>query len=139
MSSVEDTKFPERLRDLLNGKAGTRGKTTQAELAAYLGIPNRSSIAGYANGNNEPGLERIVKIATYFGVSTDWLMGLSDVEACGSETREKTEEVMAMEAQRIARLRVYGKLLFMLEQEVDGDMDIERLAAITKAMEAVRW
>lgn len=81
MPDSYDKAFPARLRDLLDGKAGTRGKTTQAELAAYLGIPNRQSIAGYANGNNEPGWERIVKIAQYFSVSTDWLLGLTEIES----------------------------------------------------------
>lgn len=41
-----------------------------------LGI-NKSSISAYANNTSTPTLENCIKIADYFGVSLDWLVGRS--------------------------------------------------------------
>ena len=50
---------------------------TQKEIAEYLGISER----GYQNyelGTREPNLEILIKLADYFDVSTDYLLGRSD-------------------------------------------------------------
>lgn len=53
-----------------------KGKT-QKDLAEYLGISER----GYQNyelGTREPSLEILNKLADFFDVSTDYLLGRSD-------------------------------------------------------------
>lgn len=64
--------FSDRLKELRksNGK-------TQKDLAEYLGNSER----GYQNyeiGKREPRLEILSKLADYFNVSTDYLLGRSD-------------------------------------------------------------
>ena len=48
--------------------------TTQAELAGYLS-KTRQSITYYCDGSSSPDWETLVKIADYFDVTTDYLLG----------------------------------------------------------------
>ena len=52
-------------------------KTTQRELADYLQIAQPSYIR-YENGTSEPSLENLVKLADFFDVSIDYLLGRTD-------------------------------------------------------------
>lgn len=65
--------FPSRLRKLMDD-----GHISQQKLADHLGLKNRQSIAGYCSGRSTPDLDGIVKIAHFFGVSTDYLLGTTD-------------------------------------------------------------
>ena len=47
---------------------------TQKQVAADLGIPP-STIGGYFQGTSEPDLQTVSTLATYFGCSTDYLLG----------------------------------------------------------------
>lgn len=66
--------FPSRLREIMEETG-----TTQQALADYLGMKNRQSIGFYCEGRSYPDLDAVAKIAGYFHVSADWLLGLSDV------------------------------------------------------------
>lgn len=55
-----------------------RGTETQANLAKRLGI-SQQGWARYETGKILPGAEVIRQICSTFGVSADWLLGLSDV------------------------------------------------------------
>jgi transcriptional regulator with XRE-family HTH domain len=50
---------------------------TQGETAAQLGIP-RTTYSGYEKCSREAGYEILVKLATLFNVSIDYLLGLTD-------------------------------------------------------------
>lgn len=50
---------------------------TQEKLADRIGINSRK-LYNYERGSVEPNLETLVSFATYFGVSTDYLLGLVD-------------------------------------------------------------
>ena len=52
-------------------------KTTQRELADYLQIAQPSYIR-YENGTSEPSLENLVKLADFFDVSIDYLLGRTE-------------------------------------------------------------
>lgn len=65
--------FPARLRKLMND-----GHVSQQKLADHLGLKNRQSVAGYCSGRSAPDLDSIVKIASLFKVSTDYLLGATD-------------------------------------------------------------
>ena len=65
--------FPSRLQMLMN-----ESHTSQQKLADHLGLKNRQSVAGYCSGRSAPDLDSVVKIAAFFNVSTDYLLGASD-------------------------------------------------------------
>lgn len=67
--------FPERLREIMQERG-----TTQKELAEYVG-KSRQAIGYYADGSSSPDWETLANIARYFGVSADWLIGLSDTQS----------------------------------------------------------
>ena len=68
-----DMPFSSRLRKLMD-----ENHVPQQKLADYLGLKNRQSVAGYCNGRSAPDLESVVKIASFFCVSTDYLLGATD-------------------------------------------------------------
>lgn len=57
-------------------KALMENKVTQQQLADVLNI-KRQTISLYLNGASLPPLEKLVDIANYFNVSTDYLLGLA--------------------------------------------------------------
>ena len=61
--------FQERLIELRK-----LNKLTQREMAEYLQIAQPSYIR-YEHGTSQPSLETLVKLADYFDVSTDYLLG----------------------------------------------------------------
>lgn len=68
-----DKTFPSRLRALMD-----ENHISQQKLADHLGLKNRQSVAGYCSGRSTPDLESVVKIAAFFEVSTDYLLGATD-------------------------------------------------------------
>ena len=51
---------------------------TQEELAQKIGY-TRTAISAWEIGRNEPSNADTIKLAKYFGVSTDYLLGKSDI------------------------------------------------------------
>lgn len=53
-------------------------KLTQTDLGNKINV-TKVSISGYENGNRSPDTETLTRLADYFDVSTDYLLGRSDV------------------------------------------------------------
>ena len=68
-----DQPFPTRLRELLDRKRGE-----QRELAARLGKTSQA-IGYYKDGSTVPDANVLAKIADFYHVSTDYLLGRTDV------------------------------------------------------------
>jgi len=64
--------FPDRLRELRNRKA-----VTQKAVAEYLMI-RETSYQQYEYGRRVPNQETTIKLADYFDVSLDYIVGRSD-------------------------------------------------------------
>ena len=64
--------FGKHLRELRTEK-----RLNQKELAAIIGT-NNSSICDWECGRSEPSFDALVKICKYFGISSDYMLGLSD-------------------------------------------------------------
>lgn len=64
--------YNERLRELRSSK-----KLSQQELSDRLGL-NRATYARYETGDTQPDFDTLKKIADFFDVSTDYLLGRSD-------------------------------------------------------------
>lgn len=58
----------------------------QKELAEYLEVkPN--VVSYFVNGERVPNTEQVIKIATFFNVSTDYLLGLTDVTTTNKDLK----------------------------------------------------
>ncbi len=66
--------FPTRLRELLDTPGETQGK-----LADAVGV-NRQSIGQWKDGITSPDINALNKIADYYNVSSDYLLGRTDVK-----------------------------------------------------------
>lgn len=64
--------FGERLRELRRERG-----VGQVELANRIGV-SKGIISLWENGLREPTISNLVAIAKYFGVTADYLVGLSD-------------------------------------------------------------
>lgn len=64
--------FPSQLRELRGGRG-----ISQETLARDLGV-SKSTIGLYETGDTLPDAQTLHDLAVYFGVSADWLLGLSD-------------------------------------------------------------
>lgn len=62
-----------RLREL-------RGVQSQTEFAAKIGV-NQTSYSSWERGSKDPAAQTLAKIASTFGVTSDWLLGLSNVRS----------------------------------------------------------
>lgn len=87
--------FSERFKALRLEK-----KLTQNELAMALGVSNKT-ISVYEKGTSSPTLETLEKIAAYFNVTIDYLIGYSDkpnpeVETISAELNLSEEAVTAI-------------------------------------------
>lgn len=73
MTGTETTKcFADRLQDLIS-ESGKDVKTLAAEIGVSSG-----ALSKYQNDKGEPGITALYKIAAYFDVTADYLVGLSN-------------------------------------------------------------
>ena len=70
IADMHKSPFPVALRALMSEKP----VTTQEKLAEITG-KTRQTVSQYVNGISEPGYDTLVKIADYFDVSVDYLLG----------------------------------------------------------------
>ena len=74
----EDHPFRERLNHLMFSAHKVQG-LTYTKIAQDLGI-SQSAMAYYKSGKTLPCAEHLIKLADYFGVSTDYLLGREGYE-----------------------------------------------------------
>lgn len=82
--------FAIRLRFLMR-----KQNTKQTELSELLGV-TRQSIGKYADGSSLPPVDKIIELANYYNVSTDYILGvggdfIEDEQRRISETTKKDE------------------------------------------------
>ena len=68
---MENINIGSKLAELRNGLS-----LTQDEVATTLGISNKT-LSKYENGISEPSLTMLIKISEYYGVSTDYILGIN--------------------------------------------------------------
>ena len=69
---------------------------TQEELAQKIGY-TRTAISAWEIGRNEPSNADTIKLAEYFGVSTDYLLGKSDIRNLKSNKESEIPEIRVIE------------------------------------------
>lgn len=67
-------KFAENLR-----KLRTEHKLTQAEFGKHLGL-SKAVVSKYENAIGYPTFDCLINIAAYFGVTTDYLLGIENAK-----------------------------------------------------------
>jgi len=78
--------FAERLKDLRR-----KSRVKQTDIAEHLGLLPRA-IRFYESNEREPSQENLIKLANYFNVSLDYLVGRSDNPEVAGYTRTKFAE-----------------------------------------------
>ena len=117
-----DSVFATRLRALMESN-----KTTQKELAEIVGT-TRQAISQYADGSVQPNVEKLYKMASYFKVSSDWLIGMNDIKSPDLDSIG-VHEITGLSDGAIEILRAFRDddtkkpiiptLNFLLEQEAE--------------------
>lgn len=81
---LDFTAFKKNLRDLIESRS-----LYAKDIAAEINV-STPTLSRYLQGVREPELKYVVRLARYFGVSVDWLLGLSNdrYEAVPTEVRE---------------------------------------------------
>lgn len=99
--------FSQRLKYLRN-----EYKITQRELAKHLGV-GRPTIAGYETKGLQPSYETLGKIADYFKVSTDYLLGRVDEKHLDKEYLDDNEfkDIGMLTTESKRDLKVYIEFL----------------------------
>ena len=64
--------FDERIKELRSAH-----NLNQVELGKKLGV-SKQCICNWENNNIQPSIDMLIKIARYFGVTTDYLLGLDN-------------------------------------------------------------
>ena len=95
---------------------------TQNEMAEKIGI-SRSTIGMYETGAREPDFETLEKIADYFNVDTDFLLGrtsqttlLPETLGTYSKTREPTAVYEQLSPHNQGKVLTYSKSLLSTQQ-----------------------
>ena len=109
---MKEIRFPEVLKSLIK-----RDGLRLNDLAAKLGV-TKQTISQYATGKTTPNYATLIKIASYFGVSLDYL-----ITGQNPENKILTSELGLSEGtlQTLKELagKVYGEKLFGLSGELD--------------------
>lgn len=77
---------------------------SQRKAAADLKI-SQALLSHYENGAREPGLSFVCRACRYYGVSADYILGLSDSPAGGSKGRDTLAQLSAELDTLSARVR----------------------------------
>lgn len=79
---TEKAPFPSRLSEIMR-----EHKVSQEKLASALGV-KRQTVSLYKTGQSSPNAEQLCKIALFFNVSADWLLGISEVKSQDSDIQQ---------------------------------------------------
>ena len=82
--------FATRLRELRKSN-----NVSQQKLSKYLNF-GYTAIANYESGRNQPSLDTVKKIAQYFGVTVDYLIGVSDYPRRENDITDKEAELLGI-------------------------------------------
>ncbi|WP_400246232.1 helix-turn-helix domain-containing protein [Niallia sp. JL1B1071] len=98
--------FPERLRYLRKS-----AKISQQTLGNAMNV-TKVSISGYETGNRKPDTDTLQKLADYFDVSIDYLLGRSETKETRATYHSKTmeKEITIKEATILTQLQKYPTL-----------------------------
>ena len=83
-----------RIRELRKSKG-----ITQIRLSIELGV-TQETISAYENGRHYPTVENLIKMSEIFGVSCDYILGISDVKTIAASGEYSPEEIILVSEYR---------------------------------------
>lgn len=104
--------FATRLRELLDQSA-----IPQTALANYIGV-TRQAVSSYSLGTSVPDIEKFEKIADYFEVSTEYLLGRTDIKKADA-SKQATAEYLGLSEEAIDA--IHNLQGIHLEQNIEND------------------
>lgn len=110
------THLPERLKQL-------RGKQSQASFAQSIGV-KQQTYSNWETGRSDIPLGWVAGLSQHFGVTTDWLLGLSDSRG-GAVSLTATDHSVAANNSSVSQSAETARLLSIIESQ---QRVIERLA-----------
>ncbi len=118
--------LPTMLRELMSSSG-----YTQADLAAHLGI-TRQSVSAYMDGSANPTPTTIVNIASFLGVSTDYLLGVSSYGK--EETAHLTAEEIGLSEHAASVLKLENSQedrskLIVLNYLIENGLFLEKITS----------
>lgn len=123
--------FIKRLRELIESR-----DMTQKELAKAIDI-TEVTISRYLSGDRKPRIDIIDKIAKYFNVSTDYLLGaISEGKNTYTVPEEFTDPVSAREY--VNRHQIFGSQGFDVDKLDDEDV-VKFANELLEQMAMVSW
>jgi transcriptional regulator with XRE-family HTH domain len=129
MKEVIKLTFADRLKQLRR-----EFNMTQDELAKKIN-KNRSTVAGYETEGKEPDYDTLLKLSQIFNVSTDYLLGQTDIRNQADEiTDAVSDDPELAEFWEQMKNRETLKILFKQTKNLD-DKDIKQIIRIIKAIE----
>ncbi len=94
-----------------------RNRKTQTEVAEYLNMV-QSSYQHYESERSEPNIDTLVKLADYYNVSLDYLVGRERADDIGFLTHEQATTVQLLKQLNYENLMILnGRILAMLENQ----------------------
>ncbi len=103
--------------------------TTAYQVSKATGI-STGSLSDWKNGRSSPKADKLQKIADYFGVSVDYLLGKSDIK---KEPIAKTDDDELNEYLEELKNRPEMKMLFSLAKGATKE-DVEKAVKIVEAL-----
>lgn len=79
---TEKYPFPSRLSKIMKER-----QVSQEKLANALGV-KRQTVSLYKTGQSSPNAEQLCKIAKFFNISSDWLLGISEAKSPDSDIQQ---------------------------------------------------
>lgn len=123
-----------RIREALRIKG-----ITSKQMASILGV-SEGTFSGYVNGDHDPKSENLSKIALTCGVSTDFLLGLTDVP-CSANKKNSPEPAVTdsedeKEKDEIVKVLTEGlsRLGFLDKDGMISDRDFKFLCSLVDLM-----
>ncbi|WP_415514850.1 helix-turn-helix domain-containing protein [Gluconobacter japonicus] len=110
-----------RLAKLRKDKSSREGRRFSAqEVADAVGI-SRSTLSGYERGHDQPGIANLVALATYYGVSVDFLMGTTASVESPDDFAHNEEERLLLRIWRRLNDDQRGSWMGLLQSMVHDD------------------
>ena len=114
----------QRLRELREKR-----EITQAAVASYLKV-DRTTYVKYETGQSNPDDSTKIKLAHFFGVTTDYLLGNDETLQTNTPSQKNIELEEYLE---ILRTRPEMRMLFSLTKGATKE-DVEKAVAIIEAL-----